>query len=515
MSFRKSWLLVSLLLGAFVMAQAASHVRIVRLSYVNGQVQVDRGNGAGYDQAMPNMPVVEGLKFSTGADGVAELEFEDGSTLRITPGTEIQIRELALGDSGGTVSSVAVLHGTAYVDFRKRKDDTFTLALPGHDVQLTHAVRMRAEVAQDEAELAVFNGQLEMTSAGESIVVKKNETATLDFTNSGRLTLARSIEPAPYDDWSNEREKYRERYATQVASNRGAPAYGLADLAYYGSGFDLAGYGWVWQPFGIGYGWDPFSSGYWNYYPTTGWLWGSYSPWGWYPYRYGTWIFAPGYGWVWSPGTGIGITTWRPIPPVNGAPPGYKPPTAPTAPASAARALVAVGTPPVHGPGNRIYDPSDPALALNKGKGGVNAAAAASASGATAPSANVREMRRAMATPANQAALAAMRTQDTFNQKFHQQMEVHAAAYAHGAPGGEPSMRSSGNHQPGAAASGSHSPSASGSAIHSAGPSPSMHAASGGAGSSMGGGGGAGPSISAGGGGSHPSGGGGGGKPPQ
>src|SRR3954470_12182826 len=102
--FRQFLLLLAVALGLTGLAKADSHVRIVRLSYINGQVQVDRGQGAGYEQALPNMPIVEGLKMATAADGVAELEFEDGSTFRITPETEIEVRQLALEDSGATLS---------------------------------------------------------------------------------------------------------------------------------------------------------------------------------------------------------------------------------------------------------------------------------------------------------------------------------------------------------------------------------------------------------------------------
>src|SRR5947209_16484753 len=107
--FRQVFLLLAIAVGLAGLARAESHVRIVRLSYLNGQVDVDRGQGAGYEQALPNMPIVQGLKISTAADGVAELEFEDGSTFRITPESEIEVRQLELEDSGATFSTVALL----------------------------------------------------------------------------------------------------------------------------------------------------------------------------------------------------------------------------------------------------------------------------------------------------------------------------------------------------------------------------------------------------------------------
>ena len=65
---------------------ADSQARIVRLSQVDGDVQIDRNTGQGYEKAFLNLPVTQGTKLRTGQDARAEIEFENGSTLRITPG---------------------------------------------------------------------------------------------------------------------------------------------------------------------------------------------------------------------------------------------------------------------------------------------------------------------------------------------------------------------------------------------------------------------------------------------
>jgi len=77
----------ALLAAAFlvVSASAESKARIVRLSEVQGTVQIDRATGDGFDKAFINLPVVEGSKLKTGKDGRAEVEFEDGSALRLAP----------------------------------------------------------------------------------------------------------------------------------------------------------------------------------------------------------------------------------------------------------------------------------------------------------------------------------------------------------------------------------------------------------------------------------------------
>src|SRR2546425_4218298 len=71
-------------------ASAESKARIVRLSEVQGRVQMDRGTGDGFDKTFLNMPVVEGSRLKTGDDGRAEVEFEDGSARSEEHTSELQ-----------------------------------------------------------------------------------------------------------------------------------------------------------------------------------------------------------------------------------------------------------------------------------------------------------------------------------------------------------------------------------------------------------------------------------------
>jgi hypothetical protein len=72
-------------------------------------------------RAFLNLPITQGVKLQTKNDGRAEVEFEDGSTLRITPDTAIEFPQLSLRDSGAKVSAVHLQEGTAYVNFAGAK----------------------------------------------------------------------------------------------------------------------------------------------------------------------------------------------------------------------------------------------------------------------------------------------------------------------------------------------------------------------------------------------------------
>ena len=333
-----------------VPALADSHVRIVRLSYIEGGVQIDRNTGQ-YEKAMVNLPVTEGFKVRTETDGRAEVEFEDGSTLRLASNTTVQFPTLSLRGSGakvsvgevesGTLYAVAeVESGTVYVDFGGAKNADLTLQFGQQKVVLRRAAHLRIAATDLNTSLAVFKGDVAVESPSGSIEMKKNQTATFDAVAGTQPLLAKNIEPEPLDSWDKQQSQYHERYGSNSYGNYSPYAYGTSDLSYYGTFFSAPGYGMVWQPYLIGSGWDPFMDGAWAFSPGFGYGWVSAYPWGWTPYHYGGWVFLPGYGWAWQPG---GV--WSPFnsqPTILRAPTGFKPPRPPVGVVSKGATIVTV-----------------------------------------------------------------------------------------------------------------------------------------------------------------------------
>jgi hypothetical protein len=305
---------------------ADSHVRIVRLSSVEGSVKIDRGTGQ-FEKAITNLPITQGMKLRTGDNGRAEVELENGSTVRLAPDSAIQFSDLALRDSGTKVSTVEVTKGTAYVESTGSKNDEFTVQFGQEKVAFTQAAHARVGVDERGATFAVFKGDLNVDGPSGEIEVKKNQTADFDFSSNDRFTLAKKVQQEPEDDWDREQDQYHQRYASNSYNKYSPYAYGTSDLAYYGNFFNAPGYGMMWQPYFVGAGWDPFMDGAWSFYPGFGFGWVSAYPWGWTPYHYGTWVFLPGNGWAWQPG-GVWMPMYTQVAVLN-APAGFAAPIAP------------------------------------------------------------------------------------------------------------------------------------------------------------------------------------------
>jgi len=309
---------------------ADSQARIVRLSQVDGDVQIDRNTGQGYEKAFINLPVVQGNKLRSGQDARAEIEFEDGSTLRITPGSVVEFPELALRDSGARSSTLNLVLGTAYLNFKGDKAEEFSLTFGREKLALTKPAHLRIELRDADATVAVFKGDVELAGPAGNVKVEKKHSATFDLAGADRYTTANNLEPDPYDDWDKQQDKYHQQYSASALNSYSPYAYGASDLNYYGSFYNVPGYGMMWQPFLVGAGWDPFMNGAWMWYPGAGYAWVSAYPWGWTPYRYGSWTYIPSSGWFWQPGRSW--AGWNTVPRITNPPQRFNAPRPPAIP---------------------------------------------------------------------------------------------------------------------------------------------------------------------------------------
>ncbi len=325
-----------LLIAASVGAMGESHVRIVRLSLVEGQVQVDRAVGGGLERAILNTPMVQGTRIVTGSDGLAEVEFENQSALRIASDSEVRFTQLSMGDTGVKTNQVEVVKGLVYLETASKGDDTYRMTSGKSSLLVHRDSGVRFSASADQLQVAVFKGDAQLENTAQPVNVQKKETLTVDLKQDSSYTIAKSVEPVRYDGWNKEREEYGKAYAANEGYGGPSHGYGMQDLNYYGDFFYASGYGYVWQPYGFAgamSSFDPYSNGAWAALPGLGYSFTSAYPWGWLPYHYGSWAFVQGAGWAWLPGGGYNgqwyAGNYQNVPKVTKAPAGWKAPVAP------------------------------------------------------------------------------------------------------------------------------------------------------------------------------------------
>lgn len=300
-------------LAVWAQEQELSHVRIVRLSFTEGTVTLQRADVEEWATAPVNTPLQEGFKLSTAENSFAEAEFENSSTARIGQQSLLEFTQLALLPSGGKVNRLTLQQGYATFNFIPEGDDFYEVAVGDATLRPQGKCRFRVDFEQGMLQVKVFKGSVEIASREGNGTLGKNTLLEVRPGESESFQISQGITKDAWDEWVEEREN-----RVAMARNQGAPApysnnvsdllYGFMDLGLYGDWVSVPGYGYGWTPY-ANMSWSPFTAGRWCWYPGFGYTWISTEPWGWLPYHYGNWMYEPGYGWVWIPNS---FTGWSP-----------------------------------------------------------------------------------------------------------------------------------------------------------------------------------------------------------
>jgi hypothetical protein len=305
----------ALMLAPSLRAEDEGHAaaRAVRLSAVDGQVQLQQGNQVLADHAVANTPLFEGTQITTGNDGRAEIQCEDGSIARLSPEGALTLRVLR-GQGADSDTEIVLNGGLGYFEMpgdsqggglRVRFGETVVTA-SGFTV-------LRVNLDKMPGEVAVFSGNAHIESAGSLAVdVHGGESIALNGSDPSQYNLSESIEPDSWDAWNSDRDQA----LTTAAANRTDATKGFADsnnpawsdLDASGSWYDVPNQGRVWSPYEASNpGFDPYGSGYWMNTPRFGYMWVSGYSWGYMPYQCGAWNYFNSFGWGWAPG---GCNPW-------------------------------------------------------------------------------------------------------------------------------------------------------------------------------------------------------------
>ena len=303
-----AWLI--LLLPHPAQASDYSYARVVRLSLVQGDVQITRSDEKAWEQAIANMPVEQGFTIGTN-NGRAEIEFESGATAYIAENTILQFTELALSN-GGRITKLTLTQGTATFYANLASDDSFAVLTPQVQVTIPQRAEVRLDVFKDGTSVSALQGEANVDSPAGTENIEKGQTLAFSAATPDQVRAQRNPAPDNWDRWVDSRESSINTGTAQSLQYTSAPfQYGMSDLSQYGGWNYYPGYGFGWQPWNMWIGWAPFNFGRWCFLPGLGWTWVSYEPWGWVPYHFGNWVFSPAFGWVWLPG---GYNYWCPAP---------------------------------------------------------------------------------------------------------------------------------------------------------------------------------------------------------
>jgi hypothetical protein len=279
---------------------------VARISFMNGNVSVRRGDSGDLVAAIMNVPLTIGDRLVTADGARAEVQFDFANIVRLGPATEVRFSDLQYRHF-----QIQVATGTISFRILRDSDAQVELSTPSVSIHPLRKGIYRVTVKPDGS------SEITVRAGGDAEISSPNGSEKL---GSGHTMLARGagadvefqvvgiIPEDEFDRFAAARDRVFESARSPNYVSR--DIYGSEDLDANGRWVNDGSYGNVWVP-QVAPGWAPYQCGRWTWVDFYGWTWVGCESWGWAPYHYGRWYYGP-LGWAWWPGPVYSPYFWRP-----------------------------------------------------------------------------------------------------------------------------------------------------------------------------------------------------------
>jgi hypothetical protein len=269
---------------------------VARISLINGDVSVRRGDSGDWVAGVINAPLLTDDRIGTGANSRGEVQFDAANMLRFGANTELRLTQLEYGRY-----QMVLAHGMVTYRVLRPSDANVEIDTPNVSVRPARQGSYRIAVNEaGETEVTARVGDVEVFTPTGSQWVRAGQSLMARGTASDpEFQVVAANGADDWDRWCDNRD--RMLLQSTSARNVGPGVYGAEDLDAYGKWDNVPEYGNVWHPV-VASDWAPYQSGRWVWEDWYGWTWVSSDPWGWAPYHYGRWFQNDRFGWCWYPG---------------------------------------------------------------------------------------------------------------------------------------------------------------------------------------------------------------------
>lgn len=273
-------------------------VRLARFSYIEGTVSWRPDANSDWSDAAVNLPLRPGAQIWVTGQGRAEIQFDDGSYLRLGDSAVATLQTMS-SNQDGEFTQINLNDGLASL----RLDNDRSMYEVDTEVGAVSAsgpAKLRIG-SESGLEVAVRDGSAQVETDGGTNSLSAGDYVYLPVADSQFVVDAIPDEDS-WDQFNDQRDQTLSQ-ASDPDSEYLPPSVRLVagDLDDYGQWHADPAYGEVWTPAETDPNWRPYEDGRWVWVTPFGWTWVGAEPWGWAPYHYGTWVDEP-WGWSWVPG---------------------------------------------------------------------------------------------------------------------------------------------------------------------------------------------------------------------
>ncbi len=267
----------------------------LRISLIDGDVQINTEDTGDWVPASINMPLRDGDRVWVPEQGRTELELIEGTLLRLDQESALEILTVEKNSS-----QFYLTEGRAYANFTGSRGSLLQIDTPLSSVRAYDRADFRIDVNRSgQTTISVYRGLVYAESQSGKTRVEAGNALSVAERNYAEL-----FPLGPADEW----ERWNKNRDRQLAQRKPPSRYLPEELRGYSNDLEENGtwtyareYGYVWRPsVVVSAGWAPYQVGRWVWMAGD-YVWVSYEPWGWMPYHYGRWAFVVSLGWCWVP----------------------------------------------------------------------------------------------------------------------------------------------------------------------------------------------------------------------
>jgi len=180
----------------FSQQQNPSQVRSVRLSLVSGKVTVKRPGAAAGVQAQVNTAIEEGFVVSTSAGGFANVQLENGSTIRLSEHAKADFTQLNTDTDGNKLNVITLERGLAGFYFVPERQDVSKVKIADATLTSNGKTEFETEFTSGTVQLRVLAGSVTISAHASSLTLGKGKAAVynpLTAAEAGAKSHARVV----------------------------------------------------------------------------------------------------------------------------------------------------------------------------------------------------------------------------------------------------------------------------------------------------------------------------------
>jgi hypothetical protein len=308
-------LLVALLTLTLSGMAAENESNYGHVSFVEDQATIIRSDQA-EDKAVVNLPLVPGDTIVTGNNGRCELQFDNGTVIRLDKNTSLRLTTVQAPtlSSIWKVTTLHLLQGQLYTLPQTYDMEMFQIITPNAAVKLES--RTAATIRFDaDLSTALFSdaGKFEVLYGADSATLKKVKVKSghayvIDAANT--LTVSSEKRNLEFVAWNEYVDRHFRELHFGISKVPPKLKFGNSALQYWAEKWSSRFGEWIYDEL-FGYVWKPADERFANsarpfFYANHVWINGQLflvpqETWGWAPAHMGTWVWL-NRGWTWIPG---------------------------------------------------------------------------------------------------------------------------------------------------------------------------------------------------------------------